>query len=187
MGGKHATRFDNDAIRLATIKTANSFEAPGLLEHIPDIQAAFQEIEKLIAEKQNADKLPVASPSAMVAQISSFPTNGDTDASNANFDCDSADNLTEQQKMQSQLLARASSRRQEQHSFLQISAGANANPRSEVCPWTPLNHRETRPGGGDLPRSVCRCRETICSARRKAFGRPVVVPGRLNMPPPGGW
>ncbi len=42
-------------------------------------------------------------------------------------------------------------------------------------------------GGGDLPKSVCRCRETICSARRKAFGRPVIVPRRLNTPPPGGW
>ncbi len=32
--------------------------------------------------------------------------------------------------------------------------------------------------GGDLPKSVCRCWETVC--RRKAFGRPVVVPRRLT-------
>ena len=37
-----------------------------------------------------------------------------------------------------------------------------------------------------LPKSVCQCREAICSARRKAFGRLVIVPRRSNMPPPGG-
>ncbi len=55
---------------------------------------------------------------------------------------------------------------------------------SRPCPRT-VEHAATGRVAVRFPKDDCECRVIISSVRRKAFGRPVIVPGRSNTPPPG--